>query len=145
MRNARGIVGSAALMLVAFAGGWAAAREPYPKITPLLAANTTVIGEPIAYPDGSARVTAAVVALKPGEETGWHTHGLPLYAYMLEGELTVDYGPYGTRTYKTGDNFMEAISAAHNGRNTGAGPMRVLAVYIGADGKANAIPVPAPR
>ena len=138
------IVGSAALMLVAFAGGWAAAREPYPKITPLLAANTTVIGSPSHIPmalhgsrphggskarrgNGLAHARAAAVRLHAGR---W---------------VDVDYGPYGTRTYKIGDNFMEAISAAHNGRNTGAGRMRVLAVYIGADGKANAIPASAPR
>ena len=34
-------------------------------------------------------------------------------AYILEGELTVDYGAHGTRTYKQGQSLMEAMSVAH--------------------------------
>lgn len=135
----------AVLVAASFAAGWATAREPSPKVTPLLVTDRTIIGEAIAYPAGPARVTAAVVAMQPAEETGWHRHGLPLFAYILEGELTVDYGPNGKRTYKTGDSFMEAIDAAHNGRNTGGGLMRVLVVYMGAEGKTNAAPAPAPN
>ena len=33
-----------------------------------------------------------------------------------------------------GEALMEAIDVAHNGRNTGAGPARILAVFMGADG-----------
>ena len=100
--------------------------------------------ETIVYPGGSpAKLTAVVIAMAPGDETGWHTHGVPLTGIVLEGELTVDYGPRGKRTYRQGDAIAEAMSVAHNGRNSGTGLMRLFAVFIGAEGVANTTPAPA--
>lgn len=105
-----------------------------PRVTSLLSTTKTIIGEDIAYPPGKAKLTAVVVALKPGQSTGWHTHGIPTFGYVLEGELTVDYGPHGKRVYKAGNALAEAIHAPHDGTNTGKGVMRVLAVFMGAEG-----------
>ncbi|CAN5188839.1 hypothetical protein BH10PSE9_BH10PSE9_13850 [soil metagenome] len=110
-------------------------------VTPLLESGTTIIGDAIAYPAGTPKVTGAIVTIPPGGETGWHTHAVPLFAYMLEGALTVDYGAKGTRTYKTGDSLLEAMNWPHNGRNLGTVPVRLLAVYMGADGVPNAAAV----
>ena len=41
-------------------------------------------------------------------------HGAPLTGIVLEGELTVDYGPHGKRTYRQGDAIAEAIKKARN-------------------------------
>jgi len=112
-----------------------------PTVTPVLQESQTIIGQPIAYPTGTAEVTAAIVTIPPGGETGWHVHAVPLFGYMLEGELTVDYGDKGTHTYTVGDGLMEAMNWPHNGMNKGAVPVRILAVYIGANGVANAEPV----
>jgi quercetin dioxygenase-like cupin family protein len=112
-----------------------AAREPATPAAPLLASGETIVGERIVYPaEAPAKVTAAVVTLAPGEETGWHTHGMPVFGYMLEGELEVDYGPKGKHVYRAGDAVLEAITVEHNGRNVGTGPMRILAVFMGAEG-----------
>jgi quercetin dioxygenase-like cupin family protein len=64
---------------------------------------------------------------------------VPLFAYILEGELTVDYGEHGKRSYRAGDAFMEAMAIAHHGSNPGSQPVRLLAVYLGADGADNVI------
>ena len=56
---------------------------------------------------------------------------------MLEGELTVDYGDRGRRTYRAGDAFVEAMQVPHRGLNEGSGIVRLLAVYVGADGTEN--------
>lgn len=139
----------AALAALAVAGGFGAAtvadrsvaRETPPAAGPLLSATETVVGEPLAYPSGlPARVTAAVVTLAPGQETGWHTHGMPVLGYVLEGELEVDYGAKGVRRYRAGEAVMEAIGVPHNGRNAGAGPMRILAVFMGAEGLKTSVP-----
>ena len=114
-------------------------------VTPLLAAGETVIGQPIVYPAGKAKVTAAVVTLPPGGETGWHVHAVPLFATILDGALTVDYGAKGTKLYEAGDSLLEAVDWPHNGTNRGNVPVRILAVYIGADGLANAEPAATPR
>ncbi len=59
--------------------------------------------EPIVYPSGKANVTAVIATLAPGESTNLHTHGVPAFGYILDGELTVDYGERGKRVYHTGD------------------------------------------
>lgn len=113
-------------------------------VTALLDTGDTVIGQKIAYPVGApAKITSAIVTMLPGEETGWHQHDVPMFGYILEGEVTVDYGDKGTRVYRQGDAVMEAIDWPHNGRNTGNAPARILAVFIGADGIPNTVMLPA--
>ena len=81
--------------------GRAAAQETtpakdYPAV-PLLSTGTSIIGETIRYPKaGRAHVTAAIVTLAPGGRTIMHKHGVPLFAYILDGELTVDYGRHAS-------------------------------------------------
>ena len=117
-----------------------AAKPSYPAV-PLLSTGKTIVGETIRYPQGDAHVTAAVVTLAPGGRTILHKHGVPLFAYILEGTLTVNYGTHGTRTYHQGQSFMEAMAIAHFGVNNGARPVRILAVYVGAAGAKDVIPV----
>lgn len=126
---------TASIALAALLAAAPAGAADYKHSEKLLETDRTVVGESLAYPGGApATVTAQVVVIQPGESTIWHKHPVPLYAYMLEGELTVDYGPHGPRTFRAGDSFMEAMDVWHQGRNTGAGPVRILAVYMGAPG-----------
>ena len=88
-------------LFVAFAlvGAPAYAIDPskdYPIVT-LLKGNKTIMGEDFNYPSGQANVTAAVLTLAPGTKTLTHTHGVPLFIYVLEGEMDVDYGAKGRR------------------------------------------------
>jgi quercetin dioxygenase-like cupin family protein len=134
---------TAALLLTAIAASArpAPAQERGYPAAPLLSTGQNVVGETIRYPtSGAAHVTAAIVTLAPGARTVVHKHGVPLFAYILEGELTVDYGAHGTRTYAKGQAFMEAMAVAHFGVNNGTQPVRILAVYMGADGAQNVIP-----
>jgi quercetin dioxygenase-like cupin family protein len=117
-----------------------AVADGYPaKI--ILDSGTNVVGETIVYPTrGPAKVTAAIVIMAPGEKTIVHEHGVPLFAYILEGELTVDYEGHGKRIYRPGDAFLEAMHVWHDGINTGTVPVKLLAVYMGAKGSENVIP-----
>ena len=114
-----------------------------PSSVPLLSTGTTVMGETLHYPtNGPAHVTAAIVTLPPGSRTVLHKHGVPLSAYVLEGEITVDYSDSGKRTYRQGDALMEAMDTAHFGADAGPQPVRILTVYMGAEGApADVIPV----
>jgi quercetin dioxygenase-like cupin family protein len=114
-------------------------------LTPLLESGETIIGQGIAYPDGKPKVTAAIVTIPPGGETGWHTHPVPLFVYVLEGEVTVDYGDKGIKVYKAGDALLEAMNWPHNGINKTNAPVKIMAVYMGAEGVSNAEPVDAPK
>ena len=116
-----------------------AIADGYPAI-PLFSGNKTVMDEVIAYPaDGKAHVNALVVVLAPGETTVVHRHGVPTFIHILEGEVTVDYQGHGKRTYRQGESFPEAMDVAHAGTNTGKVPVKILAVYMGADGAKDVI------
>jgi quercetin dioxygenase-like cupin family protein len=130
-----------ALLLAAACTAPAPAPALAPSAEAVLQTGETVLGQPIAWPEGSPQVTAVIVTLPPGAETGWHAHPVPLFGWMLEGELTVAYQGAGAsetrRTYRPGDALIEAIDTPHNGRNDGAAPVRILAVFMGSQGVAN--------
>ena len=121
------------------------AKQQYQNLlTPLLSSGTDVLGTQLTYPQGPAKITAAIVTIPPGGTTGAHHHEVPLCAYILEGELTVDYGTKGKRTYRAGDSVLEAINWVHTGTNTGTVPMKLPAVYMGGGTAANTVVDPAP-
>jgi quercetin dioxygenase-like cupin family protein len=132
-----------ALVLAAvlpLAGRAAAQQSGYPAV-PLLSTDVTTVGETLRYATtGPARVTASIVTIAPGSKTIVHKHGVPMFAYILGGELTVDYGDRGKHTYREGQALMEAMDIAHYGVNNGTEPVRILVVYMGADGAENVIP-----
>lgn len=113
--------------------------EGYYPVQELLVTGETVVGEKIQYPTtGAPRITVAVVTVAPNTQAGFHRHPVPLVAYVLEGELTVDYGEKGVKTFRQGDAVVEAMNAPHRGMNLGSGVVKLLAVYVGAEGSANA-------
>lgn len=113
-------------------------------LTPLVQGSADVLGAPLAYPEGTPNVTSAIVTIPPGGKTGWHQHEVPLFAYVIEGELTVDYGEKGTKVYRAGEAVLEAVGWPHNGTNTGTVPMKLVAVYMGGGSKTNTVKVDAP-
>ena len=132
---------AAALVLLAVVAPTGRAQDSgYPAV-PLLSTGKDVVGETLHYPKGAAHVTAAIVTIAPGAKTIVHKHGVPMFGYILDGELEVDYGAHGARTYRKGDALMEAMGVAHYGINKSAQPVRILVVYMGADGAKDVIPV----
>ena len=128
---------AAALLLIAVvaASGRTIAEEIRAPTMPLMSTGTTILGETLHYPTvGPAHVTAAIVTIEPGGKTILHRHGVPMFAYILEGEITVDYGDRGKRTYRKGDAFMETMDVPHFGADAGSTPVRILTVFIGAEG-----------
>ncbi len=122
---------------IGMASGFVIAKSVYPPVQILVSDTKTVIGEEMAYPEGIPKITAAIVTMQVGQTTGWHKHDAPLFAWVLEGEVTVDYGEHGIRTYTEGDAFLEAFASYHNGENTGDDFARILAVFAGAEGTDN--------
>jgi quercetin dioxygenase-like cupin family protein len=119
--------------------------QPAAGVRTILSTGTTVTGEPIKYPSGApAQLTALKITLQPGQQTGWHTHPVPIFGYILDGELTVEYGPKGQRVYRKGDGFAEATNEAHNGRNLTDKPVTVLAVFAGMEGVKDSVAAPPP-
>lgn len=119
-----------------------ALADGYPAV-PLFSGSKTVMGEQIAYPTtGPAHVNAMIVTIAPGQQTELHKHGVPLFVQVLEGDVTVAYEGHGERTYKQGETFLEAMDVAHRGMNPGNTPVKLLAIYIGAEGAQDVIKLP---
>jgi quercetin dioxygenase-like cupin family protein len=121
------------------------ARDPgdpgdpgYYPVQELLVTGKTVVGEDIRYPTtGAPKITVAVVTVAPGAPAAFHRHPVPLVAYILAGELSVDYGTKGIKTFRQGEALVEAMDISHRGMNLGSEVVKLLAVYIGAEGSAN--------
>ena len=108
--------------------------------TPVLQSGTTAGGTSIAYPKtDSAEVTALVLDIGPGGETGRHMHPYPTFVYVLEGAIDVAMDGGAVHSYQAGDSFLEVVNAWHNGKNNGTTPAKVLVVFAGVHGKPNLV------
>ena len=86
------------------------------------------------------------VTLRPGENTGWHTHPCTLFVTVVQGTLThYDRGAEPT-TYVAGDTFVETRGgdAVHLGANHGTEPVRLDVLYLVPVGQPLRIDAPAP-
>ena len=108
----------------------ATATAPNPiRSTILTRTSTTWTGAPIRYPSGPAEVTAVLIEIPSGTDTGWHVHASPNFAYLLEGELEVRLTNGQTRLLRAGDVHSEVVDTVHAGRSVGQGPARLVVFY----------------
>jgi len=91
----------------------------------------TIIGQDFKYPSGTPLIKAFDITIPPGKQTSLHSHAIPLYAYVISGELEVDYGSKGKRVFKAGSSYIEAINWCHSGKSLGGKPVRLIGVYLG--------------
>lgn len=117
--------------------------RPEVKTKEILKSTTTAAGQPIIYPrTDRPQVTASTVEIPPGGETGWHTHPVPLYAWLVAGTLTVEFGGGQKVLYREGDAIIEAVNTPQNGRNSGTTPVKLLVFATGAVDMPNAVKTP---
>ncbi len=111
-------------------------------VSPVKKTTTTSNGRKIVYPrTDSAEVTVAIVDIPPGEETGWHQHQIPVYAYVLAGDLIVEIEGGKQNFFREGDAIIEVVNTPHNGRNAGKVPVKLVVFYTGIEGRPNTIKV----
>lgn len=109
-----------------------AVADDYPQSQILLETDKTIAGETLQYPQsGQANVTAVIINIPPGTSTGWHQHKVPLVAYLLSGELEMEYANGKRVQFKTGQALMEAMTVAHIGSNLGTTPAQIFVVFLG--------------
>lgn len=131
--------GILALAVLSLIGTPATAQVKF-AATPVLQSGKTSAGASIAYPKtDSAEVTALVLDIGPGGETGRHMHPYPTFVYVLDGAIDVEMDGGIVHTYKAGDSFLEALNTWHNGKNKGTTPAKVLVVFAGVHGKPNLV------
>ncbi|NTW69261.1 MAG: cupin domain-containing protein [Chlorobiaceae bacterium] len=122
------------------AGALQAVEYQNVEVKKLLVSTTTSSGDKIRYlKSKNPEVTALTVRIPPGGSTGWHKHPVPVYAYVLEGRLTVALKDGRTFTFNKGDALVEVMNTFHNGTNSGPEPVSLAVFYTGAAGVPNVI------
>jgi quercetin dioxygenase-like cupin family protein len=101
----------------------------------------TIIGQDFKYPSGTPLIKAFDITIPPGKQTSLHSHAIPLYAYVISGELEVDYGSKGKRVFKAGSSYIEAINWCHSGKSLGGKPARLIGVYLGQENPDQIAPI----
>ncbi|MBA5606689.1 cupin domain-containing protein [Duganella sp. FT3S] len=112
------------------------------KVTPLLKTSTSWDAKPIAYPAGAAEVTALIVEIAAGGQTGWHEHQVPSFAYVMEGTLEVTRATGETKVLHVGDMLPEVVDTLHNGRALDGKAVKLLVLYTGSSEKKLTVPHP---
>lgn len=115
------------------------------EVKTLVSTTKTACGQPIVYPKtDSPQVTAVMVEIPPGAETGWHLHPYPCYAYILSGNLVVQVKGGETHNLHAGEALMEVVNTPHNGMNKGSEPVRLVMFATGETGKPFTVKIPDP-
>ena len=126
------------LMLLPF-GVAAAGYDAGVQAKVILQTETMSNGEPIDYQDTDhPRVTVMVVDIAPGAQTGWHSHPVAVYAYVLAGNLSVRIEGGKTSEFKEGEAIIEVVKLKHNGINHGKVPVKLVVFYLGEKDNPNA-------
>lgn len=144
------LVAAALFLLVRPVAADPAAYSSAVTVTPLLKTELDGVGRKIVYPaEGNAEVTAVLVEIAPGQQTNWHKHPVPCFAYMLEGEVHVELANGEVKVLKAGQAFAEVVDLLHNGRNPGPQPAKLVMFVVGLKDQPYAVkaaaPGPAPK
>ena len=122
-----------ALLILMPLWAWAGEYNAGVQSNIILRAETMSNGEPIDYLDTDRpQVTVMTVDIAPGAGTGWHSHPMPVYAYVMAGQLTVEIERGKTAEFREGDAIIEVVNLRHNGTNHGKVPVKLLVFYLGA-------------
>ncbi|HOG13492.1 MAG: cupin domain-containing protein [Smithellaceae bacterium] len=129
-----------ALLILMPLWAWAGEYNAGVQSNIILRAETMSNGEPIDYLDTDRpQVTVMTVDIAPGAGTGWHSHPMPVYAYVMAGQLTVEIERGKTAEFREGDAIIEVVNLRHNGTNHGKVPVKLLVFYLGAKDVPNVI------
>jgi quercetin dioxygenase-like cupin family protein len=123
------------IMLACMSKAYSLEESATIKASTILKTETSWDGKPLEYPSGKAEITGMVVEIAPGSETGWHSHAVPSFGMILEGELEVQLKTGEVKYLKSGEALAEVVNTLHNGRNVGASPVKLVVFYAGAVGQ----------
>ena len=116
-------------------GGSPGAIEIVPGIQ-----RTVVHRADVSVPGREAVI--ARIEIAPHERAGRHTHPGDEISYVMEGEGEILMERHSPLKIKTGDGFVVPAGTKHDAHNTGAGPLKLAAIYVVEKGKPLATPAP---
>jgi quercetin dioxygenase-like cupin family protein len=105
------------------------------SMEPVLKTDTTTIGQKIIYPQfKDDEVTIVKINIPPGESTGWHKHAFPVFAYVIQGTLTIEVENNKSMRFSENTSFAEVMNTFHNGINKGDEAVVLIAFFMGGKG-----------
>jgi quercetin dioxygenase-like cupin family protein len=109
-------------------------------MAPVSKDSLTIAGEPELYlSTPEPEVSSSVFTFPARSVSQWMTHPSPVYVYVLEGTLAVEFEDGSTQSFREGQAFLQCRSTWHRGRNDSPQTMRFLAVFFGAKGVPNVV------
>ncbi|HEY1434220.1 MAG TPA: cupin domain-containing protein [Thermoanaerobaculia bacterium] len=136
-KTTRNIAMLCALGLVAAAGSGALrAQQTAPAVK-----RNVLLKQDMATAPGKEAVMA-LVEIPVGGAEGRHTHPAEVFAFVLDGTLSLEAEGKPTTTLKAGDYFTIMPGQIHNGVNAGAVPVKLSVVFVAEKGKPLTTPVP---
>ena len=134
IRNSK-IVGISALVAVmGLAGGLALNAQQPPTVK-----RNVVLKQDMSLPNHEG--VMALVELPPGAAEGKHTHPAEVFAFVLEGTISLENEGNPTVTLKAGDVFYIAPGKVHQAINNGTVTAKLAAVFVAEKGKPLSTPV----
>jgi quercetin dioxygenase-like cupin family protein len=122
---------SANVLAVSHVGGEVPYENIEATVIPLVDGPKTILGQSFKYPSGTPLINAFNINIPVGKKTSLHKHAVPLFVYVVSGEMIVDYGSKGKRTFKAGAAYIEAIEWCHIAQAVGNQPTKIIGVYLG--------------
>ena len=122
---------SANVLAVSHVGGEVPYENIEATVIPLVDGPKTILGQSFKYPSGTPLINAFNINIPVGKKTSLHKHAVPLFVYVISGEMIVDYGSKGKRTFKAGAAYIEAIEWCHIAQAVGNQPTKIIGVYLG--------------
>ncbi len=101
----------------------------------LLKTSVTRDNDPVAYPAGTPQIVSVIGTMEKDGRTALHEHPVPVFVYVLEGEIEVRSKEGEPHRYKAGEAFIESVSRQHQAHNVAGTASKILVVFMGEDGK----------
>ena len=119
----------------------------------MTSATEDPLGNVFSYPIGEAAITSQIKRWEPGFKSPWHYHPYTGIAYVVQGELTVNYDSetslddigaekkiITSQTYKAGDKaFLGVANMWHLSENKGSEDLIFIVSWLGEKDKALAV------
>ncbi|MGB2342574.1 MAG: cupin domain-containing protein [Flavobacteriaceae bacterium] len=119
----------------------------------MTAVSVDPMGNEFQYPAGDAAITSQVKVWKPGFQSPWHYHPYSGVAYVLQGELTVNFDTEAllednavektvnaTQTFKAGGKaFLGVANTWHFSENLGDEDLIFMVTWLGEKDKPIAV------